>query len=355
MYKLIIFLIAAFSIFFYSCSTHSAFDVEDEMMGGSKELTTSPIGVFWPSLETTSRKAKKKSEALIASYYSMFYIPENNNLHIVSIGENQTAELNIKDASNPSDVILVSEFKGTNIYKLFFKDERSQKINSFIKKRSDKIKTITVNALKIVEDPEVMMKSVISEKIKKALSEKVATKYISRDYEVNANFLVLKVYDFRYRNIEKTIEFKFDYIFTKLKISKPDYAGSLDTIEDSISSNMENGNYQEAHKFNEIYKGFAPDKAKYYSNAYKINMKLDDKMAAVLILIEQIEVMDNLNQDKKNVKLIRNIYKKALKRRDWNKFSRSLTKNYRNYLRGKLKKEKFVEILKNLVIEYALD
>ncbi len=357
MNKLIAFFIILISIFFYSCTTHKAFDVEDEMMGGQKDITESPIGVFWPSLETTSRKAKKKSENLIPAYYSLFYIPENNELHITSIANNQTSEINVKDAATPTEITLVSEFKGTNIYKIFFNDKRSKKVEAIIakKKKKNKIKHISVEAVKIVEDPEVMVKKIMLEKIKNKLAEKLQERYIDRDYEVNTNFLILKVYDFRYKNIQKTIEFKFDYMFTNLKIGKPDYAGNLGSIEDSISSSMENGNYKEAQKFNEIYKSFAPDKAKYYKNAYIINMKLNDKMAAVLILIEQIETMDNLQQDKKNIKLIKDIFKKTLKRRDWNKFNRIITKNYRKYLKGKLKKEKFVEVLKNLVIEYSLD
>ncbi len=357
MNKLIIFFTVFISIFFYSCSTHKAFDVEDEMMGGHKEATESPIGVFWPSLETTSRKAKKKSENLISAYYSLFYIPKNNELHITSIANNQVSEIKVKDAAAPTDVILVSEFKGATIYKLFFNDERSKKIEAIIakKKKLNKIKKIHINAMKITEDPEVMVKKIILKKIKDKLAERIQEKYIDKDYKLNANFLVVKVYDFRYRNVQKTIEFKFDYIFTKLKVTKPDYAANLGSIEDSIASNMENGNYKEAQKFNEIYKPIAPDKVKYYKNAYIINMKLNDKMAAVLVLIEQIENTDNLKQDKDNVKIIKSIFKKELKRRDWYKFNRNITKNYRKYLRGKLKKEKFVEVLKNLVIEYSLD
>lgn len=345
------------SIFFYSCTTPKAFDVEDEMIGGPKDVTKSPIGVFWPSLETTSRKARKKSESLIASYYSLFYIPENNELHITSIANNQTSEINIKDASSPSDIVLVSEFKGTNIYKIFFNDKRSKKIESIItkKKKENKIRRISIKALKITEDPEVMVKKIILKKIKAKLSEKIKAKYMDKDYELNTNFLVLKVYDFIYKNIQKTIEFKFDYIFIGLRVSKPDYASNLGTIEDSIASNMENATYKEAQKFNDIYKNIVPDKAKYYKNAYNINMKLDDKMGAVLVLIDQIENTDNLKQDKKNVKVIKKIFKKELKRRDWNRFNGNITKNYRNYLRGKLKKGKFIEILKNLVIEYSLD
>ena len=353
--KIILFLGVLLSFVFYSCSSNSAFDIEDEMMGGDKELLESPIGVFWTSFETTSIKAKKKSEELIPQYYSLFYIPKNNELHITSIAENQTVELNIEDARKPGEVILVSEFKGINIYRLFFKDKRSPKLEKLIKKKSKKIKHAEIPPIKVTEDPEIMMKKLMLEKIKKDLSNKLKTKFIDKDYEVTANFVILKVYNFRYKNIQKTIEFKFDYLFTNFKLARPDYAGNLGAIEDSIASNMENGNFKEAQKFNEIYKKIVPDKNKYYENAFKINMKLGDKMAAVLTLIEQIEVMDNIETDKTNVKKIRNIFKNSLKRKDWNLFNRKLYKSYKKYLRGKLKKEGFVETLKNLVIEYSLD
>jgi hypothetical protein len=354
MFKFTVFLISLITIFFYSCTSHKAFDVEDEMMGGEKYLLESPIGVSWISLETTSSRAKKKSEDLIPLYYSLFYIPENNEVHITSIAEHITSEVNINKASSPTKVVLSSEFKTVNIYKLFFKDKRTPEIEDFIAKNSKKIKTLSFN-FKVTEDPEVMMYKKISEKIKKDLLDKLTRKYLDENYEVNANFLVLKVYDFRYKNIEKKIEFKTDYIFTKLKKKKPNLASNLDSIEELISTNMETGNYKNAQKFNEMYKNIAPDKAKYYNNALNISEKLNDKMSMVLILIEQIQTTEDLELEKANVKKIKEIYKGVLSKRDHYKLRKALNKEYKKYLKEKLPKEKFVEYLKNLLIEYSLD
>jgi CRISPR/Cas system-associated endoribonuclease Cas2 len=151
------------------------------------------------------------------------------------------------------------------------------------------------------------------------------------------------------------MDFKFDYVFIKLKKAKPDYAANLDSIEELISTNMEAGSYKEAQKFNEIYKNIVPDKHKYYENAYIISIKLEDKMSAILSLIEEIETTDNFDITKDNISKIKEIYKETLKRRQYSKLNRKLTKSYKYFLRKKINKDKFIEDLKNLIIEYSLD
>ena len=90
---------------------------------------------FGRLLKLQVEKLKKKSEDLIPIYFSLFYLPQNNEIHITSIAGIQNSEILIKEATNPQELILISEFKGINIYRLFFKGKRNEKIEKLIKRK----------------------------------------------------------------------------------------------------------------------------------------------------------------------------------------------------------------------------
>jgi len=354
MHKFLIISIILLVSLFYGCHSSNAFNVEDEMMGGAKDVTSSPTETFWISLETTSRAAMKKSEDLIPIYYSLYYLPKNNEINITTIGGVSNSEVNIKNAALPTKVITMSEFKGVNIYRLFFKNDRKDKIKNFIKKKSGSIKTASLT-FKVTSDPELMIHKKMTSYIKEKLFKKLSEKYIDQDFSVNGNFLVLKIYDFKYLNLKKTIEVKFDYLFTKLKSKKVDYAANLDSIEELISTSMNEGNYKNAQKFNDIYKNIVPNKVKYYNNAVTISLKLGNKMDALLTLIEEIQVLEDPEVYKDAITKIVRIYKSSLKRRNLRKVNKQLSKHYKKFVKGKLDKEKFIDILKNMAIEFSVE
>jgi len=354
MYKALIIFVILITSLFYGCHSSGAFNVEEEMMGSGKTQVNSPTGTYWMSLETTSKNALKKSEDLIAIYYSLFYEPKNNEINITTIGGVVNNEVNIEKAKLPTEVSTTSEFKGINIYKLFFKNKRKKDIQNFIEKNSDKIKKVSLS-FKVTTDPEIMMHKEISKYIKNALYTKAEKKYLEKDFSINGNFLITKVYDLKYQNQKKVVELKFDYIFTKLKSKKVDYEANLDSIEELITTNMSEGNFKDAQKFNDIYKDIAPDKIKYYNNAYTISMKLGNKMDALLVLIEEIKETEEAATHKDAITKIMGIFKKSLKRRDLRKVNKLLSRSYKKFVKGKLSKEKFVDFLKNLAIDFSVE